>query len=236
LLDRFGRDLAFVCPHHYTTDFAYCDRELTELTQTLKQTPGCEQTRIAVTEWNVSGGDWGLMRARQMTLQAGLLNARYLNLLMRHSDRVEMACRSNLANSFCGAIIETSPSGVLKRPSYHVMRLYASHARPVPLPLKQSADTLDLFACGSDTNAALVIFGVNSGAQPVKASFKFGGFARPIRVAGAEAVCDLLDARQPDVMNHWKEPERVSARRLDVGQYEVVFPVLSAVAVECAAF
>ncbi len=236
LLDRFGRDLAFVCPHHYTTDFAYCDRELTELTQMLKRTPGCEQTRIAVTEWNVSGGDWGLMRARQMTLQAALLNARYLHLLMRHSDRVEMACRSNLANSFCGAIIETSPSAVLKRPSYQVMRLYARHALPNPLPLEQSADTLDLFACGSETNAAVVIFGVNSGAEPVKASFKFGAFARPIRVAGAEAVCDLLDARQPDVMNHWREPERVITSRLNVGQNAVVFPALSAVAVECTAF
>jgi hypothetical protein len=236
LLERFGRDLSFVCPHHYTTDFSFCERELTELTQILKQTPGCEQTRIAVTEWNVSGGDWGLMRGRQMTLQAGLLNARYLNLLIRHSDRVEMACRSNLANSFCGAIIETSPTGVLKRPSYHVMHLYANHALPIPLPLKTSSDTLDLVACASEAKTALVIFGINSTTEPVKATFSFGGFANRIRVKDAEAVCDLMDARQPDVMNHWNMAEHVTSRGVDHGQNEVVFPALSAVAVECTGF
>ena len=63
----------------------------------------------------------------------GVGKARYLHVLMRHSDKVKMACRSNLANSYCGAIIETDPSGVLKRPSYLVMQLYARHAKPLPL-------------------------------------------------------------------------------------------------------
>ena len=189
--------------------------------------PGCEQTRIAVTEWNVSGGDWGLMRGRQMTLQAGLLNARYLNLLMRHADRVEMACRSNLANSFCGAIIETSPTGLLKRPSYDVMRLYANHAKPIPLPLKQSAETLDLFACASETKSSLVLFAVNQATEPVNASLEFHGFARPVHITNAEAVCDILDARQADVMNHWDASERVSSRSLKTGQNELIVPAPS---------
>lgn len=236
LLERFGKDLAFVCPHHYTTDFGYCDRELTEVTQLLETLPGCQQTRIAITEWNISGGDWGLGRARQMTLGSALMNARYLNLLMRHCDRVEMACRSNLANSFCGAIIETSTSGLLKRPSYHVMRLYATHAKPVPLSLMSSTGMLDLFACGTETKSALVIFAVNSTGEPVKASLEFSGFPNAIHPTGAEAVCDTMDARQTDVMNHWNTAERVTIRTLDAGQRDFVFPALSAVALECDAF
>jgi alpha-N-arabinofuranosidase len=236
LLDRFGRDLAFICPHHYTTDFGFCEREFSELTRMLERTPGCERTLIAVTEWNVSGGDWGLMRGRQMTLRAALLNARYLNLLLRHANRVEMACRSNLANSFCGAIIETSPLGLLKRASYYVMRLYSTHAEPVPVPLKQSSDALDLFACASETNSSLVIFGVNMASEPVKAKFEFAGFGRTVRLAAAEGVCDVLDARQPDVVNHWNAPDRVKTRRLETGNSELVFPALSAVAIQCAAF
>jgi alpha-L-arabinofuranosidase len=236
-IERFARDLAFICPHHYTTDFGFCDRELTDLTRMLESTRGCEQTRIAVTEWNVSGGDWGLMRGRQMTLQAGLLNARYLNLLMRHARRVEMACRSNLANSFCGAVIETSPSGVLKRPSYHVMRLYANHAKPIPLPMMQSADTLDLFGCASENNSSVALFAVNQATEPVKTSLEFQGFAKPVHIANAEAVCDILDARQPDVVNHWGDAsERVGTRSLRTGQNDIVVPALSVVAVECAAF
>ncbi len=233
LMEQSGKDLAFICPHHYTTDLAYCDRELTELTEMLQTIPGCQQTRIAVTEWNISGGDWGLERGRQMTLQAALLNARYLNLLMRHAERVRMACRSNLANSFCGAIIETSPSGLLKRPSYHVMRLYAHHAKPVPLALMTSADGLDLFACASEDKTAAVLFAVNSSTQPVKASFEFSNFAQPMRISGAEAVCDTLDARQPDVMNHWNALDRVSTRPLETKPKEIVVPALSAVAIEC---
>ena len=233
LLEQFGKELAFVCPHHYTTDFGYCDRELSEVSHLLEMIPGCQDTRIAITEWNVSGGDWGLGRARQMTLGSALLNARYLNLLMRHCDRVEMACRSNLANSFCGAIIETRPSGLLERPSYHVMRLYATHAKPVPLPLMSSGEALDLFACASDAGSALVLFAVNSTGEPVKVSLEFSGFATSLRVTSAEAVCDTLDARQPDVMNHWDAPSRVAILPLKVGEHEVVIPAFSASAVEC---
>jgi alpha-L-arabinofuranosidase len=233
-VERFGKDLAFVCPHHYTTDFDYCDRELNELTDLLKKLPGCEGTQLAITEWNISGGDWGLMRARQMTLQAALLNARYLNLLMRHADRVKMACRSNLANSFCGAIIETSPAGLLKRPSYHVMRLYSHHARPMAISLMQSNDSLDLVACASEDQASLVIFGVNTRSEPVNASFQFDGFPKPVRIRVAEVVSDSQDDRQPDVMNHWNAPERISTRPTETSREGCVFPALSVVALECS--
>ncbi len=67
-----------------------------------------------------------------------------------------------MANSFCGAIIETSPSGVMKRPSYYVMQLYARHARPVPLRVEQGGDGPDVFACGSEDGKSVVIFAVNS--------------------------------------------------------------------------
>ena len=46
-----------------------------------------------------------------MTLDGALLNARYLHVLMRHSDKVEIACRSNMANSFGSGIIETGDMG-----------------------------------------------------------------------------------------------------------------------------
>ena len=124
-----GKEIDYVAPHHYTADFGFCDRDFNNLAQMIDKTPGCERIKIAVTEWNASGGDWGLGRGKQMTLGNALLNARYLHVLMRHSDKAEIACRSNMANSFCGAIIETSPAGVMKRPSYYVMQLYARHAR-----------------------------------------------------------------------------------------------------------
>jgi hypothetical protein len=83
------------------------------------------------------------MRGRQMTLSNALHNAAYLNLLMRHSDKVEIACRSSMANSFCGGVIETSPSGLLKRPGYYALQLYARHAKPIPLRLESPKDGPD---------------------------------------------------------------------------------------------
>ena len=133
VLNVLGRDLAFLAPHHYTRDLPACQADFQHLSQMIAHTPGCDHLRLAVTEWNFTAGDWGLLRGKMLTLEGALLNARYLNLLVRNSNLVDIACRSNMTNSFCSGIIGTNASGVLKRPSYHVMRLYAEHALPVPL-------------------------------------------------------------------------------------------------------
>jgi alpha-L-arabinofuranosidase len=198
----------------------------------IDNTPGCGQIKIAVTEWNVTGGDWGLGRGKMLTLDAALLNARYLHVLMRHSDKAEIACRSNLANSYAGAIIETSPAGLLKRPSFYVMQLYARHAKPVPLRLEQSNDALDLFACASPDGKSLCLFALNPGTEPVEFSYRFDGFAGAAREAGAEVLCDTLDARQRDVMNHWEAPDRVRTVSQAPPHNQVVLPALSVATIE----
>ena len=235
LLDHFGKDLAYVCPHHYTTDLGECERDFNHIAQMIDDTPDCSHLKIGVTEWNIDAGSWGLGRARQSTLGAALINARYLHLMMRHSDKVEIGCRSNLANSYCGAIIETaaSGSGVLKRPSYHVMDLYSRHAKPVPLWLEQFSDRLDLFACTSEDKSSVTVFAINSKPEPVEFSFSFRGFPGSTRAIKAESVSDRLSAGQPDIMNHWTAPERVKIVALPLGQNEIALPPLSATAIGC---
>jgi alpha-N-arabinofuranosidase len=233
LLDRAGKDLAYVGPHHYTPDFAGCDRDFANLSRMIDNTPGCARIKIAVTEWNVTGGDWGLGRGKMLTLDSALLNARYLHVLMRHSDKAEIACRSNLANSYAGAIIETSPAGLLKRPSFYAMQLYARHAKPVPLRIEPSNGALDLFACASPDGKSLCLFALNPGTEPVQFSYRFDGFAGPVREVGAEALCDTLDARQRDVMNHWEAPDRVKIVPQGLPRNQAILPALSATAIEC---
>lgn len=237
LLDRVGRDIDFVCPHHYTTDLAACGSEFDRIGEMIDRTPGCARIKIGVTEWNIDAGAWGLGRARQSTLLAGLENARYMNLMMRHSDRVKIANRSNLANSYCGATILTAASGtgVLRQPSHYVMKLYSLHAKPVPLSAQGYDDRLDLFACGSEDKKAAVIFAVNSTSEPMQLIPGFTGFVPVLHVISAETVCDVLNRRQPDVENHWQEPERVKITSLPVRNGTVELPPLSATAVECAA-
>jgi alpha-L-arabinofuranosidase len=233
LLDRAGRDIAYIGPHHYTPDFAGCDRDFNHLVDLIRDTPGCGHIKMAVTEWNVSGGSWGVMRAKFQTLETALLNARYLHLLMRHSDKVELACRSNMANSLGSGIIETTPSGLLRRPSYYAMRLYARHAKPVPWHVESATEGLDLFAAGSEDGKAAVIFAVNSRSEPVACRLGFNAWNGAARLGSAEALCDTLDARQPDVMNHWNAPDRVRIIPLSPAENRIVLPALSASAIEC---
>jgi alpha-N-arabinofuranosidase len=235
LLDRAGRDIAYLGPHHYTPDFAACDRDFNHLADMIRATPGCGHIKMAVTEWNVSGGSWGVMRAKFQTLETALLNARYLNLLMRHSDKVELACRSNMANSLGSGIIETTPSGLLKRPSFYAMRLYAHHAKPVPWQVESPTEGLDVFVGGSEDQQTAVVFAVNSRTEPVACSVGFDGWHGAARLVSAEALCDTLDAREPDVMNHWNAPDRVRIIPLSPAENKLVLPALSATAIECKA-
>jgi alpha-L-arabinofuranosidase len=235
LLEQAGKDIAWVCPHHYTADLAECERDFNRISDMLDHTPGCAGIKIGVTEWNTDAGSWGLGRGKFETLEVALMNARYVNLMMRHCDKVKIACRSNLANSYCGAIIETSPAGtgVLKRPSYYVMDLYAHRALPKPLRLKASDDRLDLFACATEDNKNIVLFAVNPKAESVALSLAFSGFAGPVRVTKADSLCDTQNAGQPDLMNHWETPERIKIVELPASGETVTVPPLSATALEC---
>ncbi len=232
LLERHGKDIAYVGPHHYTRDFGACERDFNQIAELIQRTPGCGHIKIAVTEWNESGGDWGLGRGRQMALQNALHNARYLNLMMRHSDLVEIGCRSSMANSFCGGLIETSPVGLFKRPGYYTLQLFARHAKPIPLRVEQAEGGPDLFACAAEDKKSVVIFAVNSEARPVDWSFRLEGFDGAVRSIKAEALCDTLNARQPDVMNHWDTPERIKVVKLSSSPGKVRLPPLSVTAIE----
>ena len=80
---------------------------------------------------------------------------------------------------------------------------------------------------------SLVIFAVNSGKEPVQWTFGFEGFPGAVRPVKAEAVCDTLDAGQPDVMNHWETPDRVNIVTVSIESGKILLPSLSATAIEC---
>ncbi len=242
LLELAGGEIGYVCPHHYTPDLAFCERDLSSISGMLDHTPGCSGIRVAVTEWNIDAGAWGLGRAKMATLEGALANARYLHVLMRHCDKVEIACRSNLANSFCGGLFETGPSGlgILKRPSYYVMRLYAHNTEPIPLRTEGATGPLDVFGCGSRDGKGVALFAVNPTTESVPLSVAFKGFSVAPRPTNAETVCDGRNAGQPDVCNHWASEvgggalppsnpaNRVSNRPLACSSDPIVLPPLSA--------
>jgi alpha-L-arabinofuranosidase len=113
------------------------------------------------------------------------------------------------------------------------MQLYARHAKPIPWQVASPTEGLDAFAAGSEDGKTAVIFVVNTRSEPVACLLGLEGRDEGPRISSAEALCDTLDARQPDVMNHWEAPERVKVVPLPWVGNRVVLPALSAAAIEC---
>ncbi len=233
VFEVLGKDLSHVAPHHYTRDLAACEADFRKLSAMISSTPGCGHLRLAVTEWNFTAGDWGLLRGKMLTLEGALWNAQYLNLMGRYSDVVEMGCRSNMTNSYCSGIIGTTPSGLIRRPSYFVMKLYADHAKAIPLQGGGKLPGLDLMACVEEKREELCVFAVNLRREPVTLNLDLSEFGDSWSPLTAEGVCDARDMRQPDVMNHDIGAERVRTVALKPMGKAITLPALSACAVEC---
>ncbi|HET6485513.1 MAG TPA: alpha-L-arabinofuranosidase C-terminal domain-containing protein, partial [Spirochaetia bacterium] len=191
------------------------------------------QARIGVTEWNVTGGWWGNDRGKLLTLETALFAGRYLNLLHRRADVVGLACRSNLTNSMASGMIQTSAAGLYLTPGYHVMRLYATHSQPVALTISDPPEGVDASACASEDGTRLTIFVVNMKADPVDMPLDLSDLGPGLAPDSAEVVCDTLDRRQPDLINHPSAPDRVRTVALTLHGNAVTLPAYSAAAIEC---
>ncbi len=232
VFDALGKDLSHVAPHHYTRDLAACEADFRKLATMISSTPGCGHLRLAVTEWNFTAGDWGLLRGKMLTLEGALWNAQYLNLMCRYANVVEMGCRSNMTNSYCSGIIGTTPAGLIKRPSYYLMKLYADHAKAVPLQQSKTPAGVDLLACADEKRQKLCVFAVNLRREPVTLHLDLTEFGDSWVPLAAETVRDTKDMRQVDVMNHEIEGECVKTVVLKTDGKSITLPALSASALE----
>jgi alpha-N-arabinofuranosidase len=232
VIDELGKDLSHLAPHHYTRDLAACEADFRKLAKMIAHSPGRGHLRLAVTEWNFTGGDWGLLRGKMLTLEGALWNAQYLNLMCRYANLVEIGCRSNMANSYCSGVIGTTPAGLIKRPSYFVMKLYADHAKAVPLEQSRNPTGLDLMACADEKREKLCVFAVNLRREPVALHLDLADLGDSWVPLAVEAVCDTKDMRQPDVMNHEIVADRVRTVALVPSGKSITLPALSACALE----
>ena len=106
------RELSFdyLCPHHYEiTDLAGEERNSRSLQDWIAANGGGKDIRVGVTEWNTTAGDFGLTRGMLQTLGNALSVSRYLNLMQRYADLVEIANRSNFADSFGSGLPRDRP-------------------------------------------------------------------------------------------------------------------------------
>ena len=123
---------------------------------------------VAVTEWNTTAGDWGPGRGQLWSLANALACSRYHNLIHRHCDLVQIACRSNLVNSFCSGCIQTDNYRLYKTPTYYAQQLYATLAGDGRSRIESPCPPLagpDLSATLSQNGDAVILFAVNDGSR-----------------------------------------------------------------------
>lgn len=233
LLDRVGEFVGYLCPHYYSSDLAWVESDLRRWRDLIVKSRHRDTVRVAVTEWNINAGNWGLGRGKLYTLDCALFEAQFLNVLHRNCDVVTMACRSNLTNSFCGGTIQTNAAGLYKIPAFYVMKLFRDHSRPVPLMVSQTPVGLSVTACASENRDRLVVFAVNTRKEPVDLQIDLSHWGRDLKIAAGEVVGDTQDRRQVDITNGWDRLERVKAMPLQFKGHTAVLPALSVAAVEC---
>ncbi len=228
LLEAVGDQLDYTCPHHYTPNMDENEKSISEIREMLKRYGLEGKMKVGVTEWNSTGGDPGVERGRLMSLWCGLFAGIYLNFVHRHSDIIDLACRSNITNSFCSGMIQTTLTEVLKTPGYHVLRLYAEHSKPVPLSTEGAPEGVDISACRSEGKRKTTLFAVNSNKEPVEVAIEGDSLA----AMTGEVVCDTLDRRQVETLNHWEAPNRILVQPLDVSGNTIILPAYSVAAIE----
>lgn len=217
LLKSAGTIFDYLCPHHYQIgNLVREQHDFEKLQNWITQKGNAKDILVAVTEWNTTGGNWGLQRGMLQTLGNALEISRYLNLLQRYADLVEISCRSNLADSFGSGFIITGPGWIYESPAYYVQKLYSRAAGSYPLRLESDSKLPwqlrepDLSATLSPGGRTLRIYAVNSTIQPISTKFDLEGFSGSVRGGTVYTLEDHEHALTTEVMNSRDNPQRVS--------------------------
>ena len=205
-----GQYLSHTCPHLYhAADLERSAAELRDLQALVAGHAPRPGVRAAITEWNASNPGWGPGRAELMTLGNALACARFHNLLHRNAALVDIACRSNLADSFCGGAIETHTRGLIRRPVYFVQQLYATLGGSVPLACTAPADAPDVSAALTDDGEDLILYVVNDQPRERRCTIDVTEVMPDPRTADAWQLLDTREAGSADAMNTLDDPDRV---------------------------
>jgi alpha-L-arabinofuranosidase len=212
-----GPVLDFLSPHQYSVgDLNGTENELKQLRDVIRQDANGRDIRISVTEWNASGGDWGLKRGMLHTLGNAMVCSRYQNMMHRYADLIEIANVSNFSHSFAGGQIQPGPGYLYEVPGYSAQKLYEHAAGSYPLAVDRS-NLLSFYLREPDIDATLSadgetlrVYGVNSTADLRKVSFALPASFGAIQSAEEFVVGDSHAVADSEAMNLPDDPHRVS--------------------------
>jgi alpha-N-arabinofuranosidase len=218
LLQRAGPWLDYICPHHYgCNDLAGMEADVARCREMITHYAPGGRIRLGITEWNTTAGDWGHGRATLWTLDNALWCSRYQNFMHRHCDIIEIANRSNLTDSFCSGIIQTSGTDLFKTPTYYAQQLYATHAGTRALKIRKDIKTtsdpvLDVSATLSREGHTIALFAVNPTTESQLCTVDLAALAPLDDKVRVWTLADTLVAGERDAANDWRRPDRICTK------------------------
>ena len=208
--------LDYLCPHHYSVgDLNGTEDDLKRLQVEIDRDGKGKEVRVAITEWNATGGEFGLTRGMLLTLGNALTLSRYQNLMHRYSDLVEIANRSNLADSFGSGAIQPGPGWVYFTPAYYSQILYQKAAGSFSLKVSRDSSASsylqepDLDATLSPDGKMLRIYAINSTADSRKVTFHLEPQLGAVYASQGSVLKDLSLKSDSEAMNSRDQPGRV---------------------------
>jgi alpha-N-arabinofuranosidase len=188
-----------------------------------------DRVKIAYDEWNLRGwhhppGSPGpgpvqeLIQQRDKndlnetyTMADALFSACFLNACLRQAQHVHMACMAPVVNARGPLFVH--PKGIVRRTTFHTLRLYASLLQPNVLAAKvtcealqngdASAPVVDAVATVSDDKKSMTLALVNRHPErPADLKLDLG-------TAPAKARATVLAGDSPDAYNDVAHPDRV---------------------------
>jgi alpha-N-arabinofuranosidase len=242
LLKNAGEHLDYICPHHYSIeDLAGAENNIVDLTKMIAENAPGRNIRLGITEWNTTASDWKLGRAKLWTLDNALWCSRYQNLMHRRCDSVEIANRSNFADSFCSGIIQTSNNDLYRTPTYYAQQLYATHSGKYPLRVTEngvasSEKVLDVSATLSANEDKISIFIVNPSLNAQKRTIDATAFPSTTKRVNVWTLSDSAKAGEREAANSWRETRRIRIEATKAltrqGKLIYEFPALSLTVLE----
>jgi alpha-L-arabinofuranosidase len=217
LLDAAGTIFDYLCPHLYeVNDIVAEESSFKHLGDWIAANGGGKDIRVGVTEWNTTAGNFGLERGMLQTLGNALSISRFLNLMQRYADLVEIANRSNFADSRGSGFLVTGPGWIYESPAYYAQQMYSRATGAYPLRVECSSKLAwhlqepDLSASVSADGKKLRIYAVNSTLDPLPRNFELGGFKEGVVGGTVTTLEDHAHAGTSEVMNSRDEPQRIS--------------------------
>lgn len=213
-----GGELDYLCPHHYSIgDLNGTEDDFKRLQSQIARNAHGRDVRVAATEWNATGGEFGLGRGMLLTLGNALATSRYQNMLHRHSDLVEIANRSNLSDSFGSGVIQPGPGWLYLTPTYFSQQLYQRAAGSFPLEVNRGVSPSylqepDLDATLSEDGKTLRVYAVNSTPDSRTLRFRLDPQLECILKGTIFVLEDTQSPADSEAMNSRNEPARVALR------------------------